>query len=211
MTPLLIYSLVFVLLFGLGEVLLYKADWKPESTRTLIHVATGLISFTFPTFLTSFWQVAVLCITFMIFLIINEKIHFFKSISGVQRKSFGSWLYAVSVLICFYVYHIKSEVIFYYLPLTVLAICDPLASIVGSRYPIMPLYVLRHPKSLGGSAAFLMSCLTICMAAAIMAYISCFAALTIALCSTLIEWITIKGWDNLTIPLIIIFLLNIFL
>lgn len=199
-----IYSIVFLVLFGLTEYLLRSRGWAAESTRTLVHALTGIISFTFPIFLDHLWQVSLLCLSFLVLLLINEKLHLFKSISGVKRKSYGSWLFALSVLMCFYVFRVHSSVLFFYLPLAIMAFSDPFASMIGARYPIVPIRVFNHDKSLGGSLAFFTMSILLCVVPAILGHLSFGSIFIIALTATLVELISIRGWDNLTIPLIVI-------
>jgi len=117
MIEILIYSTLYLVLFGFTDLLYYKANIKVEITRKIVHISTGIIALTFPFYLTAFWQVIVLCSSFLVLLAVSEKFGWFKSITAVERKSYGSWLFALIVLVCFYVQLTFNNLGYYYLPI----------------------------------------------------------------------------------------------
>ena len=203
MIEILLYSAAYLVLFGCTELLYHRFSVQAEVTRKIVHVSTGLIALSFPVFLQHFWQVCLLCLSFLLLLAVSEKFNWFKSITAVERKSYGSWLFALIVLLCFWVYKQYSNPSFYFLPLLILSICDPLAAYVGKKTQWRPLQIWGSTKTVGGSLAFLVSSFIITLVFVHYGYFtgSIVSALLVSCAATVAELVSTKGWDNLTIPL----------
>jgi len=161
MTTLIIYSILYFALFGISEWLFYRGEKKVEYTRKLVHISTGLIALSFPFFIEAFWQMIILCGSFLLLMTVCEKMNWLKSITSVERKSYGSWLFALIVLVCFWVQQQFNSTLYYYLPILILSISDPLAALIGKKVNYKPLQVFGQIKSIGGSIAFFLSSLVI--------------------------------------------------
>jgi len=201
MTTLLIYNILYFALFGISELLFYRANKKVEYTRKLVHISTGLIALSFPVFIEAFWQMILLCGSFLLLMTVCEKMNWLKSITSVKRKSYGSWLFALIVLVCFWVQQQFNSTLYYYLPILILSICDPLAALIGKKLNYKPLTVFGQTKTVGGSLAFFVSSLLILIGfyfshKEVLLYLPLFA-----ISITLAEFFSTKGWDNFTIPL----------
>lgn len=201
MITLLIYSILYITLFGISEFLFYRKKKKVEYTRKFVHICTGLIALSFPFFIIAFWQMIVLCGSFLLLMTICEKMNWLKSITSVERKSYGSWLFALIVLVCFWVQQQFDSTLYYYLPILILSISDPLAALIGKKLNYKPLAVFGQTKTLGGSLAFFVSSLFILTCfyfqyKEVLLYLPLFA-----ISLTLAEFFSTKGWDNFTIPL----------
>ena len=98
-----------------------------------------------------------------------------------------------------------DHVIFYFLPICILAICDSCAAFAGKKWPYGRYSENIHSKTVVGSGTF--------FSVAFLVSISLFLSLTnmeiiaamavsimISMVSTVIEAISYKGMDNLTIP-----------
>lgn len=213
MTAVFAYTVLYFVLFGFAEALYHFGKWHAEKTRKVVHVGTGLLALTFPRFLEDFWQVAILCISFLLLMGVSEKFHWFRSITGVERRSYGSWLFALVVMLCFYLQLKFEEGVYYYFPLLVLSISDPLAALVGKSKPIKVFRVFGQQKSLGGSLAFLVSATVIGFSyfSLVDQSPSWILLLLASVGAAWAEFCSIKGWDNLTIPLSIILVLKLLL
>jgi len=201
MVTLLIYSILYIALFGISEFLFYQKNKKVEYTRKLVHISTGLIALSFPLFITALWQMIVLSGSFLLLMSICEKMNWLKSITSVERKSYGSWLFALIVLVCFWVQLQFNNTLYFYLPILILSISDPLAALVGKKLNYKPLQIFGQIKSIGGSIAFFLSSLVILTCfyfqyTEVLYYLPLFA-----ISLTLTEFFSTKGWDNFTIPL----------
>ncbi len=200
-----IYTGLFLAIFGLGEVMYHKLKVKPEITRKFSHFSSGILALSFYIYLTEIASVGILCTSFLALLILSKKYGFLKSINNVDRVTFGSFLFPVSVFGCFVLAHYSSlqqHALFFYLPILTLAICDPLSALIGKKYPYGKYEVGINHKTFMGSGAFLISALLLGYIVSLLLNIDV-SVLTIALSAllcTFIEGISRNGWDNLTIP-----------
>lgn len=213
--PLLALGTCFLLLFALGE-LLYRTFRVPaEHTRKLVHIGTGLLTLLFPVYLQHLWQVVVLCASFLLLLAVSMRWGWLPSINAVSRRTRGSILYPIIVIIIFSFYgYIMSlgetrplrfhPLLYYYLPILVMAICDPVAAWAGSRSGA----VYGQGKTPAGSLAFLVSAFVV--SAVLLWVFGRYAsviyvlllALILAIATMLAERWSRNGWDNFTIPLV---------
>jgi len=203
-------SLCFLSLFGLGELMYHKFKVRAEFTRKLIHFGTGILTLLFPILLTSHWWVLFLCSSFAVLLIASMKFNFLKSINAIDRVSIGSILYPVSVYSCYLTFdYYGYQYVYFYLPILLLAICDPLAALFGKKWPVGKYSLGKHSKTLMGSSAFMCSAFILIIGFQVISdsqwyptSLGLFAsALIVAFISTLAEALSGKGIDNLTIPL----------
>jgi len=171
----LILGSIFLLLFAIGEYLFRRRKWDAEHTRKLVHVGSGLLALTFPLVFENHWWVLGLCGSFYLILISSKKFGFLESINGVDRITYGSDLFPVAVYVLFLWYQrnvgsatpeigLSYKLLYlYYHPLLTLAICDPVAALVGRRFQWIPLTVFGHTKTIAGSLAFCITSITICI------------------------------------------------
>jgi len=201
MTILIIYSIIYIGLFSLTEWLYHQQKITVEHTRKMVHVATGFIALSFPIFITALWQMLVLCGSFLLLMSLCEKTNWLKSITSVKRKSYGSWLFALIVFVCYFIQQQLGSPLYFYLPILILSICDPVAAIIGKRFNYQARSVFGQTKTIGGSIAFFVSSLII-LCGFYFQYQNALLYLPLfALSVTLLEFFSTKGWDNLTIPL----------
>jgi dolichol kinase len=200
-----IYAGSFLALFGIAELLYHYAKVYVEITRKVVHIGTGLITLSFPLFLTTHWSVLILTVSFVAILAISKKFNLLKSINGISRSSRGSILYPIIIYVTYWIFTIFDDVLFFYLPILILAICDPIAALTGKKWPRGKYKIFQETKTLMGSTCFFISCLILTMSFVIplrdnWLEIIC-VTLFISFITTLVEAASQKGWDNLFIPL----------
>ena len=159
----------------------------------------------------------------LIFIIVNfflYKKDLSKSMNKVERESYGTIYFPISIL--FLSFFFWDKPISFFLAVCVLSFADPIASIAGKRSNDH-FYPWKDKKSPEGSIAmFCASFLIIAIGTDVMArlfsanfylpfHILIGLAFFTALCSTASEMISYKGSDNITIPLITFFSYEIFL
>ncbi|HXC05937.1 MAG TPA: phosphatidate cytidylyltransferase, partial [Bacteroidia bacterium] len=136
---------------------------------------------------------------------------------AIDRQSYGSFAYPVAVYVCFLAYQYSgNNLLFFYLPVLTLAICDPLAALCGRRWPRGPYRIGQGHKSLMGSSMFFLSSTLLTLL--FLARMSVIAgslpmlgmAVTVSLTATLAEAFSGRGLDNVTIPLAVLFILSFF-
>lgn len=210
-----IYSLVFLLLFTLGEFLYHVLKIKGEFTRKFVHMSSGAISLTFPFFLENHWQVLFLNLSFVTILIFSMLLNLLPSINNVRRITYGTIIFPMVIYLCYFSYHITNDLIYFYPPIIVLAFGDPIASIIGKSFPILPYTNFGYTKTVSGSLGFFFTAL---ISSYIMLeylhhwtteqnYILAFAISGI---TTITESYSHRGYDNLTIPVSTITVIALF-
>jgi dolichol kinase len=164
-------------------------------------------------------NIYVLVLGFVSFLILwmGKYLKLFRSIHGIQRKSGGSYLLPISIVITFIVSRQLSNPALFSIPILILAISDPLAAVFGVEFAhrsknISLLSVQLHKTRIGTGVFFISAFLISYMGLHFYKFpiMDAFAlSLLMALSTSLAELVSPKGTDNLTIPLMS--LLNIWL
>jgi len=208
-----IYILLFLLLFLTSEIIHHSLEFKVEISRKFVHFTSGIICLSFPFYINNHWIVLALCAGFLLLLFGSQRFKVLKSINNIPRKSYGSLLFPISVYCCFLNFQCHNdEKIYFYLPILILAICDPLASLIGKKYPFWKYKNGSDYKTIMGSSVFFVASFLIVFAVFYFngiifpeLFLKSFFISTIA---TLAEAFSRKGTDNLFIPLAVIVLLN---
>lgn len=202
----LIMALAFLLLFGSAEILYHKFKVKAELTRKYVHFSTGILTLFFPSFIGDHWFVLFLCASFLLILLFSLKFKLLPSINAVDRVTRGSILYPIVVYGCYLLYNHYGNLAFYYIPILTLAICDPIAALVGKSYPWKPYRIFGHSKTMSGSMAFFVSSVILSFS---LVYFNSneigllngiIVSFSVAILTASAEAVTHKGYDNLTIP-----------
>jgi phytol kinase len=203
----------FLALFAIAECLYYYFNVRVELTRKLVHMGTGFLTLLFPLMLNNQWLVLLLCLSFAFILLLSLRFQFLKSINAIDRKSSGSLVYPVSVYICYLAFNIHQQYICFYLPILILAICDPIAALAGKKWPKGKYRSGTDNKTLMGSGMFLISALLVCFSLFLLldtpvSYSQLIAlSFFIAIVSCITEAISRNGYDNLTIPVSVLVVL----
>lgn len=211
----------FLALFATGELLYHFVKMQAEHSRKLIHFGTGILTLLFPVLLENHWFVLLLCASFALILQFSLRFNFLKSINAIDRKSHGSISYPVAVYGTFlaYIYPVSSaqghDLRSYYIPILVLAVCDPLAALFGKKFPFRPFKVGKGKKTIMGTSVFFVSSFFLCWWLLSMG--SCqslsnglIVAFTLAVVTTVTEAFSRNGFDNLLIPAAAILILYFF-
>jgi phytol kinase len=209
---LLILSTFFLVVFAIGEIAyrVYKAS--AEYTRKWSHIASGFLSLLFPYYFDSVLWVGIICGMFLVFLYGSKRLHLLPSINAVERHTHGSILFPAAVFLSYCAYKWQyEELVYFYLPVLTLAICDLSAAIVGKSYPIVKIPVFNENKSLGGLLAFLVSSLAMNYVFLSTGFpLSIFSILVISFIAAVVELCSPHGIDNITIPASVIVVLYVF-
>ncbi len=205
----------FLTLFAITELLYHRLHVKVNMTRKIVHVFTGLLTLLFPPLLTNHWYVMALCGSFLLILLVSMPLKLLPSINAVDRKTSGSILYPIVVYGCYLVYQHYNDLTWYYLPILTLALCDPIAELIGRSLPRGRYSTFGHQKTLSGSLGFFTSSLilSIILLVGVSGY-PLAPALILAAClavsTTIAEALSHGGFDNLTIPATVLGILFIY-
>lgn len=207
---------LFLALFGIAEILYHYMKVKAELTRKLVHLGTGALTLLFPLMLGSHWPVLFLCAGFAVILILSLKYDLLKSINAIDRESVGSIAYPAAVYGCYLAYAaFHHTLVFFYLPVLILAVCDPAAALCGKTWPLGKFTVRKSQKTFSGTmaffaCAFIVSMLLLSFSDYEAGYSKITIALTVASFSAGVEALSGRGFDNITIPASVIFVLKFF-
>ncbi len=200
----LLLSFLFAISF-LGK----RYAWPPEWKRKVLHVGFGLTGISFPWLFTEFWQVLVVCSTASLILLLIRNVPWLKnnigkSIHDVKRSSFGELLFALSILLLFWLSH--GDYVLFVIPLAILTISDTMSALVGTHYGKHLFAVVGGIKSWEGTLTFVgvtfailvifLKMLTPLSWAAVL-----MIAMTFSMLGAIIEAISWHGLDNLFLPI----------
>lgn len=198
-------SVLFLIVFTIGEVAYRVFKVNAEYTRKWSHIASGILSLSFPYFLQTWQMVGLICFLFTIILMLSSRYKFLPSINSVERQTFGSFLFPLAVFVSFFSSVYFKHSTYFYLSVLILAVCDLLAAVIGKRWPIVKIKLNREIKSLGGFFAFVGSALAILLVfVSLKLLVFTPILMLLPLFWAFIELISPKGTDNISIPISVI-------
>lgn len=218
--------LAFVYLIGIGILLAFnelnyrRLKVKGEITRKFAHFTSTLAVVPFPYIFTSHWYVLILATIFFAALFFTQRTKLLKSIHDIERKSIGSYLLPLAIYTTFLVSFLIENKFVFILPMLILAVCDPMAAILGMNIKKnngkITILGRKLNKTWLGSGAFLFTSFVISIIALyfhreVFDLKTFWLALAVAVASTLAELISWRGSDNLAIPLSVVLVLVLFL
>ena len=200
----------FLLIFAIAEAWRKMASPPVEWTRKFVHFGGGIVAASFPWLFRWHWTVVALAGVFFLILWGSRRLALLESVHGVQRKSEGGLYYPIAVYLLFLI--ASDDPIFYVISLLVLVVSDTVAAILGSSYGRVNYTVETDRRTVEGSLIFFLSTflvvhLPLLLLASTAPLLSVMAAFQIALLMTLFEGISLRGNDNLIVPLVTYFLL----
>lgn len=197
---------VLVLAEAAKRVFRVPAEW----TRKLVHVLGGVASATFPWAFSTHWTVLGLGLASFTLLAVGKKLGRLGSVTGVERRSVGELYFPISVYLLFVI--ARHEPVFYLIALSVLVFSDTAAALLGAAYGQHTYTVASDRKSIEGSAAFMLVTflcvhVPLLLGTDIDRGASLLIATQLALLVTSFEAISMRGNDNLIVPLATYYLL----
>ncbi|HEX2121549.1 MAG TPA: hypothetical protein VHL59_07900 [Thermoanaerobaculia bacterium] len=184
---------------------------KPEWTRKLVHLGGGMIGLALPWLIESPLVVFVLTASLSALFLLGEQTKLLKSLHGVERKSRGSEYYPLAIWLVFLIAADRPWL--YLSAVLVLAIADAFAALIGSRYGVLRYEVEDEFKSVEGSLVFFfIAFMAVHLPMLLMTNLpraTCvLSALLVAMLVTIFEAISLRGTDNLFVPLAVVFVLQ---
>lgn len=204
----------------INELIYRRLDVESEFTRKFAHLAATLATLPFPYIFPSHWYVLVLALIFGAFLFVTWRSRRLGSIHSIKRKSWGSYLLPLSIYLTFMISDLTGNKFIYILPMLILAVCDPLAAILGMNIKKMngQIKIFGKPilKTWVGSGAFfilsfMISLIALYLHLEVLDLKTFWLALAVAIAGTLAELVSWRGADNLTVPLSVVLVLLLFL
>ena len=207
------FALILLYIFSIFLIsIIYKKfnEENKEALRKIIHIGMGPL---IP--IAQYLQIdqnSALTFTAIISLLIflNYLYKLFPSIEDVDRKSFGTLFYCISLFILILLFWEKDP---YALiaGFFIMTFGDGLAGLIGKNLKSKNWIFLKQKKSLFGTATmFLTSLLVVCSLGYIQKYDFNINLLMIAFIATTLEQFSVIGIDNLLVPIASAIYFNIF-
>ncbi len=214
----LLYALAYGIILLLGEAIYRLLKGGPSWSRSFAHLAAGLITLPFPWLFTSHWWVLILALQSCLVLWITRRLKLLPSHHRIAGKSAGSYLFFVSIYLCFVASFYTGRKELFVVPILVLSFSDVAAALVGRSIGKIPIQKRKAPdgtnKTLAGSTAFFMTALVV-LFLSFYYYMQWELAIAIpmtllvALFSTTIEAYSPHGTDNFSIPFTVLIVMQI--
>lgn len=205
-------TLTILVVFAL---LLFNEAWsrrqRPHSLRHLhgefnrkfAHITIGSFVAFWPYFL-SVTDIMLLSAAFLVVVALSRYFNIFKAIHSVQRPTWGEFWFALVVGGLAFIAPQHPHI--YTAALLEMALADGLAAVIGTHYGNRYRYVvLGSPKSIIGTLTFFVVSCAILVGYAVMStsVLSPSLLLLVALIATVLENISVRGLDNLIVPLFV--------
>ena len=207
------FALILLYIFSIFLIsIIYKkfTEDNKEALRKIIHIGMGPL---IP--IAQYLQIdqnSALIFTAIISILIflNYSYKFFPSIEDVDRKSFGTLFYCISLFILIFFFWEKDP---YALMagFFIMTFGDGLAGLIGKNFKSKNWIFFKQKKSFFGTATmFLTSLLVVCSLTYIQKYNFNINLLMIAFIATTLEQFSVIGIDNLLVPIASAIYFNIF-
>lgn len=201
---LIVFTILVIAEFGVRE------GWlKNEFGRKFVHITVGSFVAFWPLML-EWSQIIILSLAFIAVIAVSKWLRLFSAIHSVQRPTWGEIYFALTVGILAFV---TQDGWIYMAALLHMSLADGLAAIIGIRYGKRGRYlILGHMKSVVGTLTFLIVSLGILAGYIVGADTQLAWPLiaAIALGATVLENVSARGLDNLTVPLWVALMLVLF-
>ena len=210
-----VYAIIFLGIFLLLVTVahaLYKFFKLPaETSRKFLHVSGGILALCSPIFFTSHICVLILCSLAFLLLFFTYLKSWLPAIHQTKRKSIGSVVYPISIYLCFLIAMKHHNHLFFYLPISLLTVSDTIAELGGKKWGNNSRMFMYRQKTVAGSISFAVSALVISIGWGVIfkfpAQQIIIISITTTVIATIAEMVSIKGWDNITVPLVTLVLL----
>ena len=205
---LLVYIYVAILLIVSEKIL----DKYPEGSRKFLHIMTGNIAFLLPVFVTKEVMAFLAAGPFILFTFLMSPYTPIKKIRGKTSAAghgMGLVYYSITWTILAYLFFDNMVVIA--IGILSMSYGDGLASVIGIKFGKKKYKVLGDEKSYAGSfAMFIFTFITMIIALFYyninVTFYVILVLLFIAFIASIVEGLTPKGLDNLTVPFVCVFI-----
>lgn len=184
--------------FILGAEFLKRKFSLPSAfTRRAIHIGTAIVAGVAPIFVTKgeiFW----VSIIFALVLFIGRTYHLFSAIHSVERRTFGEVYLPLGVAITA-LFFLPQNVQAFQFGIFIMGISDAIGGLVGEKFGKHPLSIFGNKKTVEGSLAFFVVSLVL---TAIFVPLISYKLILVPAILTLVELCFVYGLDNLVLPIV---------
>ena len=205
-----IIGCIFLVIILLAELWARKGNPSEEAMRKFVHINGGLASLLFPFLITNAFYVLGLAVGFAGLFFLSSKLGFLKCLNSVDRESHGSEYYPFAIWLLFQIS--IGKLWLYIASVLVLSIADAGAALIGSKYGSIRFKIGESEKSLQGSFIFfLVAFAALGLPMLLLSDLpqeSCLlVALLVSFLLTCVEAVSIRGTDNIFVPVIACYVL----
>lgn len=178
-----------------------------EVTRKMGHFILGCILIVQPSVFTNMTFPTILCLTISTIIYLSSKKNKLACADNVERKSHGTYLYPIGVLLTLLTAYALENIYLFYPSIIILMISDIASAFIGSYcmkikykygYKINRKVLNVFNKTIYGSIAFFISTFIILV---IYYKLNIIPVILVSLLTTAAEFFSTKGYDNFTIPI----------
>ena len=183
---------------------------KGEVGRKFVHILIGTFIASWP-FYMSFRLIQLASLAFLAVIILSRRFSIFNAIHAVNRKTWGEIFFAASIGLLPFV---SSSRLVFAAAVLHMSLADGMAGLIGTRLgKSTRFYMFGQAKSLAGSLAFVVFSYAIVLGffkASRLVGVSDinWVVLALPILATLLETASVKGTDNLLVPLLVASVLN---
>lgn len=216
-------TLLLLSLLALGaavlaaEMLHTRIGVAAATTRRLVHLATGLYVVILPYLFQSVGPILLLSVIFVVVNGVSAARGWLRGMHPEGRASAGTVAFPLALMLLAPFTWTPERVFALQTGFLILAVADPLAAMVGERWPVRAGRVGTARKSLGGSAAFIVAAAFL-SAAGVWGFAgggvregsileAAVVALVVAIVAAGAEALGGRGWDNLSVPVAVVVVL----
>ncbi len=207
-----VFILIYIFIIFFISIIYKKFNPNNKETlRKIIHIGIGPL-IPLAKFL-GIDQISALYFTGLISLLtfINYQSKLFPTIEDVDRKSYGTLFYCLSLFILIYLYWNKDPTSLM-AGFFIMTFGDGFAGLIGKNFQSKSWFFLNQKKSFFGTITMFITCLIVIFGLSyFQKYSLSINMITIAFISTVIEQFSIFGIDNLIVPISAAFCFNYFI
>ena len=208
------FALIVIYIFLIFLLSIIYKKFNPnnkEVLRKIIHIGIGPL-IPFAKYLEITQNSALYFTGFISLLIfINYRYKLFPTIEDVERKSFGTLFYCLSLFILIYLFWEKDPISLI-AGFFIMTFGDGFAGLIGKNFDSKSWFILKQKKSIFGTLTmFLTSVIVVICLGYFYAYSFNMNYFTIALIATILEQFSIFGIDNFIVPISAAICFNFFI
>jgi len=199
-----LFIATYILTLFVGAELWSRRSRAPtEWTRKLTHVGAGAVVLAFPWLVQHTISVVMLAFAFAGVLVGGKLSGMLGSIHNVERSTGGAYYYPFAVLFTWVLS--GGDALLFCVPLGIMAVADTGAALVGQRAGQTRYRVMDGSRTMEGSMAFFSLAFTVTLVGCSIAERPGWPALllvtlVVAVLTTSVEAISVRGSDNILIP-----------
>lgn len=182
----------------------FMSKFGEEASRKFIHVLLSNVWIIYMLFIDSLVPACILPIAFVIINTLSYKFKLIKSMEREENDGFGTIYYAVSMLVVSIIAYVAGDPRVGATGILIMGYGDGFAAIIGKKIKSKKYKIGKTTKSIAGSLTMFIISLFISFIVLKMIGVKylIFDSLGIAVVATILEAISIKGFDNITVPVI---------